>query len=399
MPTAASKIFPSFDFRDNFKEDLYMEENLEQSVQNPISPQKKFNLRSPKLIIIFLLVILLCVAVLAAMFYFGKVQKTTVINQEENLVIPIKPTSLTGKIAYRNGGGWLKTGDIWISKADGTEKKQLTKSKNIYSLLSWSPDNNYILAIKDNSNGEYVVISATSGAALSMPVSNTFNISFGPEWINNREFILVASNKLLKVDINGKITEIVTLPTNLESPNPTPNKEMDFIAYDTNLPSDVEHAINVYTYNLLTKQKYQITQYDKVHPYSFDGWYKNMVLYDNGIDYWLSTPDGKNKTQINLEGWKILGISFASNSKIYVSAASNDTKHSPSRMVFSYEYPNTFKELYSPLNLPHGNLSRDGRFLTTQEDGENSVSAIVDLESGATQELCKSSCYYPVWQN
>ena len=342
-------------------------------------------------------------------FYLGMQYQSKTSTNDEVSIAPVSFTQPSGKVAYRQGGTVLETGNVWTSNADGTDKKQITKSKNVDKIYNWSPDNKYLLAEFGISKG-FFVVDVASGKEMNIPIiiDNQNYIDSNLVWVDDKNIAYAVGNIIYKAAVEGKNTEIASFPSNLNGSGYSINKSLDYVAYNNqvNVASTTNEIVNVYTYNLITKQKYQITQGED---YNFLGWFGNNIIYTNNTDvrssssngenkkaFWISSPDGENKKQITKDGWDILSVAFSpDSSKLFITAKNKDTKISPSHVLFSYDSLGKMNQLFSIVNSIFSNVSRDGNFSI----GSGYVSNIINNDSDQSINLCETSCYSPVWQN
>lgn len=368
---------------------------------------------------VLILIVVVAVAGYFAFKYF-QLKSQTIIPQLSpppifGSAIPTSKTALqpqkgTGKLAYRMNGTVNEGGDVWISNADGSEKQKLTNSGHIGWLLSWSPDNKFILAstnevsqnfVKTN----YVVVDTQSGVETVIPLtrgsSGNGNSDF--VWIGNKEIAYIDENIIYKITTSGQKTELNRVPTEAQSISYQLNKNASKIAFDTGGPDFPSNIINVFVYDFATKQKTQISEGGSAYVL---GWMSDNVVYQQNKGLWSSSSDGKTKKKLaDLNEWYILGSTMSQDgNKIFYTADNRGSGNSDQGKMFVYD--NKFGKVTELSTLNSNNfasnlsVSRDASFGGYTLSGVvNAPSVSVDLSSGKSTKLCEASCYYPIWQN
>ncbi|MDP3724067.1 MAG: hypothetical protein Q8R11_00360 [bacterium] len=328
----------------------------------------------------------------------------------ENSPSNIQTQQGSGKVAYRMSGTILEGGDVWTSNSDGSGKQKLTSSAHIGWLYSWSPDNSFILASTNEVSQnfvktDYVAIDTQSGSETAIPVvrgmSGDGNSDF--VWIGNKEIAYADENVIYKITIGGQRSEINRIPAEAQAIFYHLNKTASKIIYDTSAPGFSGDMINVFVYDLVSKQKNQISEGGNAYVL---GWMGNNIAYQQGKGLWSSSSDGKTKRKLaDLEEWYILGSAISQDgNKIFFTADNRGSGKPNQGKVFVYdskqgklsEIGNLDKDTFAS-NL---SISRDAGFGGYTLSGIiNAPSLTINFANNKSIKLCESSCYYPIWQN
>lgn len=326
----------------------------------------------------------------------------------------LQPTVQTqqgsGKVAYRMTGTVLEGGDVWTSNPDGSGKQKLTNSGHIGWLYSWSPDNKFILAstneVSQNfTKTDYVVVNAQSGSETVIPIvrgtSGDGNSDF--VWTGNNEITYIDENVIYKITTNGQKSEIGRISNEAQVIFYHLNKTANKIGFDTSAPGFSGDMINVFVYDLGTKQKIQVSEGGNAY---ILGWMGDSVVYQQNKGLWSSSSDGKTKKKLSELGeWYILGSAIAQNSdKIFFTADNRGSGKPNEGKVFVYDVKtNKLSELSGLDNNTFASnlsISRDASFGGYTLSGiVNAPSMTVEFTTNKASKLCESSCYYPIWQN
>jgi len=310
-----------------------------------------------------------------------------------------------GKVAFRVGGTINETGNIWISDADGSHQYKLTNSNRIDKIISWSPNNRYILVSilnkkdKYNTTTEYVVVDANSGDETIIPIDRFVDNNL--IWTGNKEIVYLHENVIYKLTFeNQKIQkkEIQKIPREIEKSFISLNRVINAFVYETSKQVGGWIVNDIRTYDL---QKNQIKLIASAPQVEFIGWKKNELLYLQNKILWSSTIYGKIKTKLlDMGEWHNLSgdVSRDGNKFFYSAYGSSNRK-----MFIFNKISRKNKELH---NLTGDNyatdlsISRDGNYGAYSISGfVNNSSQTIDFSNSKISKLCASSCYYPVWQN
>jgi hypothetical protein len=402
-----------------------MENNNQPPVSTPTTPQMPVEPAvspSKSNLLVISLIILEVVTLLVAGYFayqFSQLKKQTVEpqNTTSNSTLPTNEVATNpqipkgaGKVAYRMGGTVNEGGDIWVSNSDGTGKQKLTSSGHIGWLYSWSPDNKFILAstnevsqnfVKTN----YVAVDSQSGVETTIPITKGMSRQGNSDfvWTGNKEITYIDENVIYKITVGGQNIEVNRVPTEAQANGYSFNKNATKIAFDNGGPDMPGNTINVFSYDLVTKQKNQISEGGNAY---ILGWAGENVIYQQNKGLWSSSPDGKTKNKLaDLNEWFILGDAISPDSSRILYTADNRGSGSPNQgKIFVFDYKLGKVTEIATLNdnnfASNLSISRDATFGGYTLSGiVNAPSVSVDLSSSKSTKLCEASCYYPIWQN
>lgn len=268
---------------------------------------------TPVIVILGILIIL----VSSAFIYFKNTAKPAMQPQEQKVV------DSKYKVAVKIGGYDNQSppnlqADLWIMNSDGTNKKQITKSGDIYSVHGWSPNNKMILVVQEKLNPESKSIERNVSAV----EVNTGNVKVLKQpvcllgqyqWISDTEILAIepsctneTTSKVERVSLNGTIKTLLTFPSDIPEISKTYDNGSSTIKFSPDLTwlafdkkpccEGPSFTPKLYVYNLKDKSKKMLLESDGVN---LQDWNQGKIIFTrNQHEIWEINPDGTGLNKI-----------------------------------------------------------------------------------------------------
>lgn len=308
---------------------------------------------------------------------------------------PISSKQLLYKEYSKHCGDAYYAGDLGVMNLDGSRKYLLTRGECFTSIGDSSADGRYVI-VGSNKKADVAVVDLITGEV--MPVIDFVDDVFWRKafWYSDKEIgvgviALGDTRKFIVVSILDQSSRVVAeLPVEAAGFVEFSEDRKWVASVILDLPAN---KWNVYSFNLQTDEKYQLTEGGYVY---FGAWRDEYVIYttyspkENGL--WQIRRDGQEREKlVDLGEWRpaIAGLTF-DGSKVFYSAERGNTRDMVERAFGVYDF---LTSKSSQIEIDQGlsllNVSGDGKLGIYRNETSRAM-GVIELETGKMTELCKS---------
>lgn len=266
--------------------------------------------------IIVILGILIILASIA--FVYSKNTAKPAIQPPEQKVVDSKYKVAVKIGGYDNQFPPKLQADLWIMNPDGTNKKQITKTGDIYSVHGWSPNNKIVLVIQERLSPDKKrvnrTISTVEIATGKLQTLKEPECLLGQyQWLTDDEVLAIEPSctddtvsKVEKLSLKGSSEILLTFPRDIPEISKTYDlgsstikfsPDLSWLAFDKKPCCEGPvFEPKLYVYNLKNKSKTMLLAGEGVN---LQGWNQGkIILTRNQYEIWEINPDGSGLNKI-----------------------------------------------------------------------------------------------------